>query len=300
MTEKLFQKGDVIFNQGEQGMTLYQILDGAVEIVVRNDEGKTVSLAELKRDQFFGEMAVIGVRPRSASAVALADGTKVLEIASAELNAFFDHDPQHIAMLMKTLSRRLRELTDDYEEAKKVVEALGEGGGSRDEALARRVQKCTSFFKANQDAPSAEMVREEKKKNHAEGFAKNVVTYRKGTVICREGDVVQCMYDIHYGRVGVFLNYGGADQIQLTTLGANDFFGELGMVEGTARSATTVALDDDTTVEIIYPEDLQELYSKNPPKFYMILDHLSDRLRVLTDQYFALCKQIAGKTGATA
>jgi CRP-like cAMP-binding protein len=300
MTEKLFQKGDVIFNQGDQGTTLYQIIDGSVEIVVRDVEGGDLPIAELKKNQFFGEMAVIDARPRSASAVALEDGTKVMEISADELNAYFERDPQYTTMLMKTLSKRLRERTDDYEEAKAVMEALGECEKSQDEELARSVKKCNAFFKYHKDTPSAELVREEKKKDHSEGYAKNVATYHKGTIICREGDVVQCMYDIHYGRVGVFVNYGRSDQIQLTTLGANDFFGEMGMVEGAARSATAVALDDNTTVEVIYPEDFADLYKQNPPKFFMILSHLSNRLRVLTTQYYDLCEKIAKRTGATA
>ena len=64
------------------------------------------------------------------------------------------------------------------------------------------------------------------------------------------------------------------------------------MVENAPRSATAVALDDDTTVEIIYPEDLADLFKKNPGKVDMILQDLSKKLRTLTARYYDICEKI--------
>ena len=66
----------------------------------------------------------------------------------------------------------------------------------------------------------------------------------------------------------------------------------MGMISKEPRSATAVAIDDQTTLEIIYPEDLTELFEKNPPKFGMIIEHLSSRLRKLTDKYLAACSLV--------
>jgi CRP-like cAMP-binding protein len=147
-------------------------------------------------------------------------------------------------------------------------------------------------------AQSAETVREANAGSHSEGFAKSVVKYPKGTVICKEGDLVNCMYDIHWGRVGIYSKFGTSEQVQLTTLASDNFFGEMGMVSDQPRSATAVALDPDTTVEIIYPEDFKELFEKNPYKVDMILRHLSTRLRTLTNQYLDVCAKIAEKSGS--
>lgn len=83
----------------------------------------------------------------------------------------------------------------------------------------------------------------------------------------------------------------------LTELYPNTFFGEMGMINGSPRSATAVALEE-TTLEIIFPRDLNELFEKNPPKAFMILAHLSGRLRKLTDQYMAACDILSSAADA--
>lgn len=300
MAEKQYKKGDVIFRQGGDGNVFYRIIDGSVGIFARYDDGEDVKLAELKKGDFFGEMAVIDTAPRSASAVALED-TTAEEISPDELNDYFAKDPESISTLMKALSLRLRDLTAEYDQAEEIAAKLYLDGHSPDEDFLRSLRKYTYYYKIQPNekpVPSAEVLREEKeKKNHSEGFSKNVVSYPKDTVICKEGDRVECMYDIHFGRVGIYSNYGKPEQVQLTTLGANDFFGEMGMVSDQPRSATAVALDDETTVEIIYPQDFRELFEKNPFKVDMILRHLSSRLRGLTNQYLDVCGRIARKTG---
>lgn len=293
MAEKQFQKNDVIFHQGDEGNSFFQVIDGVVGIFVKYDDMEDSKLCEIHKGEFFGEMAVIDACPRSGSAVALEDGTKVKEISVEELNTYFEEEPESIALLMKTLSKRLRDLTVLYDEAKETAEKLGVDSSSTDEAMERALRRYNYFYKVRKSVPSAETVREEKK--HSEGFAKNVVTYPRGTVICREGDSVQCMYDIHWGRVGIFTNYEKPEQVQLTTLAANEFFGEMGMVDNAPRSATAVALDADTTVEVIYPDDFAELFAKNPLKVDMILKHISSRLRTLTSQYYDVCEKISRK-----
>lgn len=300
MAEKIFNKGDIIFQQGELGSTFYQIEEGSVGIFAKDPDGHdSLKLTDLTKGQFVGEMAVIDTFPRSADAVCQEDGTKLIEISEAELNSFFEKDPDRITQLMKALSTRLRDLTRDYDKAKAIAEQVGAAGLDPDKEFLRSLRKYTYYYKTMPNEipePSAESVREKKaKKKHSEGFAKNVVSYPAGTVICREGDLVECMYDIHWGRVGIYNNYGTPDEVMLTTLAADNFFGEMGMVSGQPRSATAVAIDQDTTVEIIYPADFKELFEKNPSKIDMILRHLSSRLRVLTAQYLEVCGKIAEK-----
>ena len=73
---------------------------------------------------------------------------------------------------------------------------------------------------------------------------------------------------------------------------ADGFFGEMGMIAQEERSATAIAEEDNTTVEIIRPEDLNTLFKENPSEVDMILRHLSSRLRKLTEDYMEACKRI--------
>ncbi len=300
MAEKQFNKGDVIFHQGDEGNDLYQILEGSVGFYVSYDQDDRQKISEAGKGEFFGEMAVIDACPRSADAIALEDGTRIREISASDLNAFFREDPDSITGIMKVLSTRIRDLTDQYDNAKAAASRIG-ADPKPDEETARGLKKYLFHHRImpkEMPAQSAETVREANAGSHSEGFAKSVVKYPKGTVICKEGDLVNCMYDIHWGRVGIYSKFGTSEQVQLTTLASDNFFGEMGMVSDQPRSATAVALDPDTTVEIIYPEDFKELFEKNPYKVDMILRHLSTRLRTLTNQYLDVCAKIAEKSGS--
>ena len=299
MAERLFNRGEEIFHQGDHGETFYRIIDGTVGIYVNYSEGEEHKLTELTKGQYVGEMAVIDSYPRSATAVALEDGTKLQEVSENELNNFFSESPDNIVSLMKYLSLRIRDLTKDYEDAVSVAETLNVAGRDTDELFDEKLKKYKYYAKANRGKmakaeESAEAAREEKR-SHSDGYAKRVEKYPKGTVICKEGETVECMYDLHWGCVGIYKNYGTPEQVLLTELYSDSFFGEMGMISGEPRSATAVSLDDETTVEIIYPEDFQDLFEQNPPKVDMILRHLSSRLRKLTQQYETVCAQIYDK-----
>ena len=99
------------------------------------------------------------------------------------------------------------------------------------------------------------------------------------------------MFAVHGGAVGIYTNYGTALEKKLTTLYANTFFGEMGMLDLEPRSATAVAEEDGTIIEVIRPEDLEELFKSNPIEVDMILCHLSNRLRRLTKDYVAACEE---------
>jgi CRP-like cAMP-binding protein len=101
------------------------------------------------------------------------------------------------------------------------------------------------------------------------------------------------MYILHGGSVGIYSNFGKEGQLRLTELFPNDCFGEMGMIADETRSATAVVEADDTYVEIIRPDDLEEMFKESPVKVDMILRHLSYRLRVLTFDYFNVCKEIS-------
>ena len=290
MVVKTFQSGEVIFRQGDAGNSFFQILDGSVDVILGYGSEDQLKLTELKKDQFLGEMAVIDQCPRSATAVAGPDGVQMEEITSGEVNAYLDEDPGHVELLVNYLGARLKDLTGQYQEVSTLIREIRDA--EKKEGFAAKIKKFAGFYKAGKDnKPSAEVLRQTSELEHAGGYAKKVVEYPKGTVIFKEGERGDCIYDIHFGSVGIYSGYGTADETKLTQLYPNTFFGELGMVSGEPRSATAVALED-ATVEVIHPEDMNELFEKNPPKVGMILGHLSGRLRKLTEEYMSACSLV--------
>ena len=67
-----FKKGDVIFNEHDEGEEMYFIVSGEVQIVKTIDD-VDVNLASLSSGDFLGEMALITGSRRVASAIAFTD-----------------------------------------------------------------------------------------------------------------------------------------------------------------------------------------------------------------------------------
>ena len=123
-------------------------------------------------------------------------------------------------------------------------------------------------------------------------MAKEVKIFNKNEIIFKEGDMASCMYDIHFGSVGIFAAYGTPDEKKLTELKEDDLFGEMGMIEGYPRSATAVALEDGTKVEVITSENFGTYFHNKPAKVLMIMQQMSQRIRSLTNDYLDACRAI--------
>ena len=294
MQKKQFANGEVIFRQGDEGECFYQILDGKVGVYANYEESGETLLTELTKGQFLGEMAVIESYPRSAAAVSLSDDTQMLEIPSGQMDEYFRSQPDMILEIMRYLAGRVRSLTDDYTEVSAAIKELQPGEKSgQNEGLFQRLKKHAAYYqmrKKTASQVSVEAARKAEEQNVSEGFSKQVETFKKGTVIFREGEVGNCMYDVHFGKVGIYKDYGTPKETLLTELFHNQFFGEMGMISNNPRSATAITLEDDTMIETIRPEDLYDLFEQNPPKVRMILAHLSSRLRKLTKEYTNACR----------
>lgn len=121
----------------------------------------------------------------------------------------------------------------------------------------------------------------------------DIQTYKKGEIIFKEGEQADCMYDIRWGSVGIYANYGTKEEKLLTKLSAEEFFGEMGLIDGAPRSATAVALEKDTRVEVIDGERFGVYMQERPTKVLVIMQHMSHRLRNLTKDYMEVCKTVA-------
>ena len=118
----------------------------------------------------------------------------------------------------------------------------------------------------------------------------NTLVFKKGDVIFRQGDYSEVMYDIAKGKVGIFADYETETVQQLAELKAGDFLGEMGMIEVYPRSATAVALEDDTTLTEIGEDDLNEFFKDKPEKLLQIMKQMSERLRVVNQKYLNACR----------
>ena len=120
-----------------------------------------------------------------------------------------------------------------------------------------------------------------------------VLILKRNEVIFHEGDKSACMYDIRAGKVGIYANYGTKEEKLLTELTKDQFFGEMGIIEGYPRSATAVALSDMTELAVIAKADFEDYCKRNPEKTILIMKNMSGRIRELTQDYLEACHTIA-------
>jgi CRP/FNR family cyclic AMP-dependent transcriptional regulator len=115
-SEERIRDGSMVFREGEQGDKLYIVLDGRVRISKFIPGVGEEALAVLDRGDFFGEMALIDDKVRSADAKAHDGDATVLSIDRATLNEILSMDPhaslQFLNLLCRMISRRLREINE--------------------------------------------------------------------------------------------------------------------------------------------------------------------------------------------
>jgi flavin reductase (DIM6/NTAB) family NADH-FMN oxidoreductase RutF len=102
-SERSYPAGDVIVRQGEPGDDLYVVLDGTVHA---ERGGRT--LKAFGPGEFFGEVAVIDGRPRSADVVAETDA-RCLLVPRDVLRDALAAEPRAAWAMLETLAARLRE-----------------------------------------------------------------------------------------------------------------------------------------------------------------------------------------------
>jgi CRP/FNR family cyclic AMP-dependent transcriptional regulator len=103
-----FPEGRHIVTQGVIGNGLYIIVSGLAR-VVKGDE----LVAELGPGDFFGELSVIDQLPRLATVIA-EEPTICLALASWDLIAELEHDPQLALNLLRGLALRLRAAREQH------------------------------------------------------------------------------------------------------------------------------------------------------------------------------------------
>lgn len=292
MNQVTFQRGDVIFKEGEYQNWMYSICEGAVDICSGLGTPQEKKLATLTKDQFFGEIGMIAFMPRTAAAVA-AEAVVLEQISMEDLEGYLKNHPENLQPIMKSVSGRLRELTGDLSEVTGMIrEALDKKGSGNAAAawLAESVRNMLAKLKAGK--PSiAEQVIQQKRQQALSGKNAPLVRYAKGDVLFRAGEPSDCMYHIYDGFVGIYADYQTANEKQLANLDSDSVFGEMGILDDMPRSATAVCLSD-CAILLVNQEQFQQYFQDQPAKILKILQQMCIQLRDLTKNYLEICKTL--------
>lgn len=106
------EPGKTVVNEGDLSTEMFVVIGGELEVVKRALDGSTVRVAMLGPGDWFGEMAILDVQPRSASVRALAPSLLLTMSADQVDRLLYRVSPKDYSLLVmniaRELSRRLR------------------------------------------------------------------------------------------------------------------------------------------------------------------------------------------------
>jgi aspartate ammonia-lyase len=130
--EKYLNAGDLIFNEQSPRNEFYMIYDGEIELYAKRPFGQEKRLAIFKKNDFFGEGALLDDYPQSTTARATVD-TLLFSLSRDSLQELGSHSPKLtskiIAQVARTISFRMRQantrvinIAEQYQSGKTRIE----------------------------------------------------------------------------------------------------------------------------------------------------------------------------------
>ena len=105
--------GEIICREGERGDSLYLLIDGTVDIVKGHGTPEELRLARLEAVNYFGEMAILDDRPRSATVVVTAEA-RLLTLSGESFQDLMLQMPEISFEICRSLSSRVRGLEAEH------------------------------------------------------------------------------------------------------------------------------------------------------------------------------------------
>ena len=126
IVERRYNLKELVFSEGNPGICLFVVKQGAVEVFTEIDEDLTIH-ATVPEGGLFGEMSVISLSSRSMAARAETQGTILLALSKFDLDALSERHPKDAIHLVKgitdtiaanlvTTTRKLNEIQQAYDE----------------------------------------------------------------------------------------------------------------------------------------------------------------------------------------
>ena len=245
--------GKPIFSENEKaggffskGARMYLLLEGEIGLMIRNK-----FFGVVKPGHVFGELAVIAGLPRSATAMAKIN-CRVLSLDEKQFHAALEKKPEFALMLMSTMVQRLRESIAKLGASSSAAGAPAERSDILDrKALAGLQQGLATGEPA--DFPA-------------------------GKVIMSAGAVGAFMYVVLEGRVAISVGSSVVERV-----GSGGMFGEMALVDRSARAATATA-ETDCKLLPINRTDFLELVKAKPAFGASLLKSIAVRMQQLAQQ----------------
>ncbi len=245
--------GKPIFSENEKagglfskGARMYLLLEGEIGLMIRNK-----FFGVVKPGDVFGELAVIAGLPRSATAMAKIN-CRVLSLDEKQFHAALEKKPEFALMLMSTMVQRLRQSIAKLGAASLPPGAPAERSDILDRKTLAGLQRALA--------------------------APEPAEFPAGKVIMSAGAVGAFMYVVLDGRVAISVANSVIERV-----GSGGVFGEMALVDRSARAASAVA-ETDCKLLAINRNDFLSLVKANPEFGASLLKSIAVRMQQLAQQ----------------
>jgi CRP/FNR family transcriptional regulator, cyclic AMP receptor protein len=106
-----WQRGELVFREGDSGDTCYLIKSGAVLLTREHQDGRMVAIAECRAGAMFGELAMFRGETRSATAEAI-EATEAVALLAPDMTRLIRGNPDIATELLATLAERVSRTTE--------------------------------------------------------------------------------------------------------------------------------------------------------------------------------------------
>jgi CRP-like cAMP-binding protein len=224
---------------------MYFLLEGEASLI----RGKK-SIDVVKAGEIFGEIAAITHQPRSASAVARS-ACRAISLNASQFQRAIQHTPEFALMLMSIMINRLR-LTD---EMLRMSQSRPDWGGKHEAKV---------FDKGLLDELAGALPERPPQRCPV------------NKVIMREGEGGVFMYVVLQGRAVITIDSNVVERV-----GPGGVFGEMALVDQSARAASAVA-ETECLLLAINRTDFLTLVKTKPAFAVSLLKGIAERLRYMT------------------
>jgi CRP-like cAMP-binding protein len=245
--------GKPIFSENEKagglfskGARMYLLLEGEIGLMIRNK-----FFGVVKPGDIFGELAVIGGLPRSATAVAKIN-CRVLSQDEKEFHTALEKKPEFALMLMSIMVQRLRQSIAKLGASRQAAGAPAERSDTLDRKTLAGLQK--------------------------ELAAQEPTGFPAGKVIMSAGAVGAFMYVVLEGRVVILVGGSVVERV-----GPGGVFGEMALVDRSARAASATA-ETDCRLLAINRNDFINLIKAKPAFGASLLKSIAIRMQQLAQK----------------
>ena len=107
-TERVFEPGEMLVEQGHPGIGLFIIMDGKVSITKTLNDGEVVPIADNGPGEVIGEMSVLDGALRTASVEAL-EKTTCLVLSAWSFKSLMENHPEVALGILPVIMQRFRE-----------------------------------------------------------------------------------------------------------------------------------------------------------------------------------------------